>query len=331
MNEAIYRQANRINLRNKLVDARSAQDRGELAAAAKLYDEAWELVQRIGAGVDAEAAQVKEGLAQTRMELAQRAQNRGELREAKAQVSDVLRVDPANAAAQEFNRNNEKLLTERRGKMPSEEVVNRVPAILEEKVKTGTLVQDGKLLFELGKLDEAEAKLQRAIKADPLNQAAYYYLNLIRERRFHEALNKRDITSRQSLVEVEEAWDTSAKRGQLPVPNPYARTNLTFTSKNRQGIYSKLERIRIDNVGPWDNLPLSEVIKILSDQARARDPEKRGLNFLIDPTSPTAAAPPGMTAVDPTTGLPIQAPAAEAADARSGARKSAASSCPRHI
>ena len=52
VNEAVYRQANRIILRQKLVDARAAQERRALAPAAKLYDDAWELVQNIGSGVD---------------------------------------------------------------------------------------------------------------------------------------------------------------------------------------------------------------------------------------------------------------------------------------
>ena len=53
-----------------------------------------------------------------------------------------------------------------------------------EKVKASTLVHDGKLLYEMGKLDEAEAKLKAAIKQDPNNEAASYYLNLVAEARF---------------------------------------------------------------------------------------------------------------------------------------------------
>jgi Mg-chelatase subunit ChlD/capsular polysaccharide biosynthesis protein len=82
------------------------------------------------------------------------------------------------------------------------------PIPLEEQTKTAapTLVQDGKLLFEMGKLDEAEAKLKAASKADPSNQAAYYYLNLLNEKRFDEDRNKRDVRSREKLLEVEHAW-----------------------------------------------------------------------------------------------------------------------------
>lgn len=44
-------------------------------------------------------------------------------------------------------------------------------------------LQDGKLLFERGKLDEAEARFQEVLQRDPENQAALYYLNLIKQQR----------------------------------------------------------------------------------------------------------------------------------------------------
>ena len=50
--EAVLRQANTIVLRQKLADAKSAAARGDLAGAAKLYQEAYALVQQIGSGID---------------------------------------------------------------------------------------------------------------------------------------------------------------------------------------------------------------------------------------------------------------------------------------
>src|SRR5512134_3523181 len=69
VNEAVVRQANRIALRQKLADALNAQARHDLAVAAKLYDDSWELVQKIGyANVQAEADQARAGLAAVRLE-----------------------------------------------------------------------------------------------------------------------------------------------------------------------------------------------------------------------------------------------------------------------
>src|SRR5512135_626732 len=69
VNEAVYRQANTITLRQKLADARAAQDRRALPTAAKLYDDAWDLAQKIGSGVEAERGQTIAGLAAVRLEL----------------------------------------------------------------------------------------------------------------------------------------------------------------------------------------------------------------------------------------------------------------------
>jgi hypothetical protein len=48
-------------------------------------------------------------------------------------------------------------------------------------------------------------------------------------------------------------------------------------------------------------LPLSEVVKDLKQEAARRDPKKRGINFLINPSSREAGSP----GVDPTTGAPL--------------------------
>jgi len=293
VNEAVYRQANRITLRQKLADARAAQDRHALSTAAKLYDDAWELVQKIGSGVDPERDQTIAGLATVRLELAREAQRHGDYKEARTQVDDVLRVDPANAAAIELKSANEKLLTQQRGTIPSEDVTSQVPAIVEERVRASTLVHDGKLLYEMGKLDEADAKLKLALKEDPHNEAALYYLNLTSQAKFTQAAKLHEVTMRQDIRAVEQAWANPVKRELLLVPNAYARTNLIHTGQGRQAIMTKLDRIRLDTV-QYDGVPLGEVINLLSAQSRIRDPEKRGINFLIsqniDSGGATAAA-----------------------------------------
>ena len=313
VNEAIYRQANRVILIQKLAEARSAQSRNAPASAAKLYDEAWDLAQKIGSGVDAEREQTVAGLAAVRLDLARAAQGQNQLEEADIQIKDVLRVDPANAAALDFKRGNEQLMAQQRGTIPSPEVKAQVPAAAEENIRARTLVQDGKLLYELGKMEEAEAKLHLALKEDSRNQAALYYLSLVSEAKYTQAIKKHAVTAQQNLSEVEQAWANPVKREMLPVPNPYARTNLIHTSPVRQAIVSKLDRIRLDTV-KYEGLPLSEVIINLSDEARKRDPEKRGINFLISQTVDSAGTAPTAAPQIGPDGNPLPAPPAETVD-----------------
>ncbi len=142
-------------------------------------------------------------------------------------------------------------------------------------------MHDGKLLYEMGKLEEADAKLKLALKKDPHNEAALYYLNLVSEAKFTQAAKLHEVTMRQDIRAVEQAWANPVSRELLPVPNPYARTNLVHTGQGRQAIMTKLDRIRLDSV-KYDGVPLGEVIVILNEEAKKRDPEKRGINFLLN-------------------------------------------------
>src|SRR4029078_6448751 len=98
---------------------------------------------------------------------------------------------------------------------------------------------------------------KEAMRLDPGSPTAYYYYNLIEQERRKQASGGRNIDSLKKMVAVDTAWQDSVKRNNLQIPNPYARTNMVFTSQGRQAIMSKLEHIRLDTVF-YDGLPLSE-------------------------------------------------------------------------
>jgi type II secretory pathway component GspD/PulD (secretin)/tetratricopeptide (TPR) repeat protein len=247
------------------------------------------------------------------MDLARAAQGHGDYKEARTQVDDVLRVDPTSAVAIEFKTGNTKLLAEQRGSIPSEEVRSQVPAIMEDRAKASTLVHDGKLLFEMNKLDEADVKLKIALKMDPHNEAALYYLNLVSEAKYLKAVKLHEVTQRQDVRAVEQAWANPIAREALPNPNPYARTNLIYTGQGRQSIMTKLDRIRLDSV-KYDGLPLSEVVINLNDEAKKRDPEKRGINFLVNQNIDSGGAPAAAATQLGPDGNPLPAAPAEQVD-----------------
>jgi hypothetical protein len=62
----------------------------------------------------------------------------------------------------------------------------------------------------------------------------------------------------------------------------YAQAGLTRAGEGRQAIKIKLASIRLD-VFKVENLPLGEVLNNLRAEAKRRDPEKRGLNFVLSP------------------------------------------------
>ena len=108
--------------------------------------------------------------------------------------------------------------------------------------QANTLVQNGRLLFESGKLSEAEALLDQAVKEDANSLSAHYYLNLIRESRV-------------------------------------GTNSLNSSTSPRRAIVAKLNSIRF-NIS-FDHLPLTEVVAKLNDEVKRFDPEKHGINFII--------------------------------------------------
>ncbi len=308
--EAVRRQMMIIDLRRKLDDARAALARKELDAAAKLYDEAAVLLQRIGDGeqVGAETAQTIAGVTSVRMELARNAQRMGDLRDADVQVQRVLAVNPGSVDAQEFKKANDKLMAQE--SLPSKEVVNQMPEVNKIKGDAMTHVRNGQLYYQMGRLDDAEHELKQAIALDSENRAAYYYLDLIKDKRFSQSVRRYEADSRERIVQVEKAWELPVKRELLPVPNPYATNREVHTGRGRQVIFNKINTIRLDTIGPWE-LPLSEVVRVLTDEARKRDPQGRGINFIVNPNPDTAtAAPPTATpTVNPNTGVTEITPA----------------------
>ena len=326
--QSVENQANSIVLRQRLADAQATAQRGDILGAAKLYQECVSLAQQIGPGIESETAQALAGLANTSLIIARDAQSRGDYREADLRVTSVLKADPKNPEAIAFKQKNDAILATMKGKMPSTAVMDQLPQIAAQKVDAATLVQDGKVLYEMGKLDDAELKLKQAIALDPDNKAAFYYLNLIGEAAYARNAAEHGLDSRVRMDQVEKQWVLPSPHVFLPSPNPYATNVQVYTGPGRQIIMDKLNRIHLDQIS-YDGLPLSEVLRQLSEQSKLRDPDRKGINFMINPNpdesgTPVAApnaglggeagggfggippaGPPNNGAIDPNTGLPI--------------------------
>lgn len=227
-----------------------------------------------------------------------------------------------------------------------------------------TLIQDGRLLLEMGDLDAAERKLQQALETKPSDPNAEYLLERVLEARLvnearqgnpapsgltppgapHETipvlgdipmLGRLFRSESQQFAAADNAAPATppaakpppepeaAPEGEPAVeqPNVYRmdprlleRYGLKGVrppaanfrppgSRGRQQVEAKLNQIVLNEIS-LDNIPISELVKMLTEEARRRDPEKKGINFLIAnvPEEPLV----GEMVVDPTTGLPAR-------------------------
>jgi len=88
-----------------------------------------------------------------------------------------------------------------------------------------------------------------------------------------------------------------------PAPPPVSPPNPVANAARGAKVEAKLREIVLDEV-KFDGLPLSEVLLYLNDQSFKRDPQKIGVNFLINPNSRPVML---IGGVDPKTGLPLAA------------------------
>ncbi len=301
--EGARRQALKIELDRKLADAQAAEKKGAFLESAQIYTDCINLVKKITTGVDGQHKQALEGFIATRLQLAEQAQRIGDYAAADNQYARILKEDPKNERVIQLSKANKETLAAEAGRRPSDAAIAKMPDVHTNRVNAATLVQDGKLFFEAGQLNEAEGKLRQALKLDPSNRAASYYLELVLDQRSRNTNVRGEISRREQILAVEQAWLPPLKRD-LPVPNAYARTNIVHTGRGRQLIYQKLDTIRIDELA-LDSIPLQGVIEQISKDAKARDVEKKGINFIIN--NNVDPIPQAAPTIDPTTGLPTAA------------------------
>ncbi len=143
----------------------------------------------------------------------------------------------------------------------------------DNQTKADQLVQEAKLLYEMGKLEEAETKLKAAIILNPDNQTAYYYRDLSEKAR--EARLAATFSTSNGMT-----WKVSPSTNYSGLVQPASQNpNFPQLKPGRQKIVEKLNRIRLARVS-FDQLSLEEVVRQLNEAAGQNDPAKVGVNFL---------------------------------------------------
>ena len=290
--EAIRRQGEIQQLGKLLEQAKTVESTGNLLAASKLYEEAQKKVESVGLGakgIDVERAATLEGLTRVRMALAEQYATSGQLSEARKEVNRILVIAPNNITAREKLAEIDAGLAKLRGRMPTEETIEAVKGVADEKLQAATLVQDGKLFYEMARYDQAESKLRQALKIDPANRGASYYLVLVQEAKNKLQVTARDVTSRDAIKDVTKDWVAPTAHLDLQVPNPLANISPTntypdeiYTGTGRMRIHRLLHNLKFDRfpiTGSAEGISLREMVNELHGAVVELD---EAVNFIID-------------------------------------------------
>jgi Mg-chelatase subunit ChlD/tetratricopeptide (TPR) repeat protein len=153
------------------------------------------------------------------------------------------------------------------GHVPDAETLKALPSVEMARTQVAALVQDGKLLSEMGRYDEAEAKLKQALKADPSSVTVPHYLDLVQAARYTN-FARAELAAKKELLNVEKEWlapttDGLMQNGHYPDagarPEFAAKGGLRPTQKADSDADSEPANISYD----W-TMPLDQVLDTYS-------------------------------------------------------------------
>jgi Mg-chelatase subunit ChlD/type II secretory pathway pseudopilin PulG/tetratricopeptide (TPR) repeat protein len=146
------------------------------------------------------------------------------------------------------------------------------PARTPTQQHTSELIQEGKLLLEQGRTDEAKAKLEVALKAEPGNYAAAYYSSLIKEQQQQQQAGE---TLKREVALKSEADQALKVPATPPELNLAARTSTREGQATGQAYWAKKRELdtllafqevldtRVNSLTVDKALPRSEMVTVI--------------------------------------------------------------------
>jgi general secretion pathway protein D len=269
--------------------ARKAEVAADYPEARKDYLFSAEAYGSISRATDSYAT-AAEGLTRVDFQLYDAALKLGDVARAKRLMEEVVKYNPNNALA------NQKLLAiNRAAANPNDtsELLNPAvtPGFVKKVNEVQQLFDEAEQFRRTGQWDEAEARLKRIIGIDPYNITATKALEKIDAQKMDYDEHARTETRDERLRQIEEKWyepinnkdTTTAAQEQQPA----LLRNTNF------GIDQKLKDIFLSL--DFNNATIEEATNFLSIESKRLDPDKKGVNFVIQPEASTTAKPVSIT------------------------------------
>lgn len=165
------------------------------------------------------------------------------------------------------------------------------PEFLAKRDQIKKLFREGKIMLNSGQLDEAERRFQQVLLIDPYNEDAHVLIGQVNSQRYSIAQTGADETRARRLWEVTDAWIPPLGR-EVQVPKPGEGAGPIGAVAARQAeMTKKLNSIVIPDINFRDAV-ITDVLRFLSDESRRLDPEKIGVNIVLQLGEPGAAPAP---------------------------------------
>ncbi len=272
-----------------LKTARTEEVAGNLPEARKDYLFSAEAYGSVSRSTNSYAI-AAEGLTRVDFQLYDDALKNGDTARAKRLIDEVLKYNPNNAEA-----NRRMVAINRALDNPNDTSLLGNPAVTPGLVAKVNLVQqlfaEAEQFRRTGQWDQAEARLRHILAVDPYNIGASKQLERIVAQKNKYDDEARLETRDERLRQVEEKWypqiteEVAAETAQ--------DGQATLTRETNFGLDEKLKDIFLSL--DFTNATIQEATDFLSVESKRLDPDKKGVNFIVQPEASANAKPVTLT------------------------------------
>ena len=273
--ELIRREAATQEAVDLLLDGRKAYASKDYEGAVRLYRDALNRLP-FGPKTEVQRNEITAHLADGSVALAQQYRRVGKYEEAKGLLSDVLAADPNRFQAQ-------------KSLEYFDDPIRTNPSLTEghsQKVdEVRRLLYKGEGFYNLADYDSAEREFHSVLRIDKYNKAARRWLERVAAIKSDYYRAAYDQTRAELLMQVDRAWE-------LTVPSDadiaiFEGGGTPIAGEGRsQSITNKLRSIVIPRID-FEDTTLDEAMSYLTQKSIELDPEKTGINFVVEKGSVT--------------------------------------------
>ncbi|MBW7909117.1 MAG: hypothetical protein H3C50_09415 [Kiritimatiellae bacterium] len=306
LSPALVAQQEEVRRQASEVEAKASADKGVAAAHAGNFDEAIPALLSAQEKLPARPAnkarldEISAALGKSYLGRAEQQLSRNELKGAR---ESFVRAQAAGADVRQF----EKKLTaaeKREADLKSRPVpVAKRPEIVAQQKSIAELIREGRQFFEVRDYNSAEAIFERVLLQDEYNVEAMRFLRRIDEVRYKIRSQEREATAAELIQKVRDGWN-SPVRSDATAPQAVVNRGAVETQSSAQKLQEKMEKIIIPSI-EFRQANITDVINFLVEASIAGDPEKNGVNIILNLNVP------GGSAVSAPAAQPAAAPAAD--------------------
>lgn len=305
LDPALVAQQEEIRRQASEVEGRQSAERGLAALRDGHLDEAIAALQDAQGKLPLRSAnkalldEVHKALGQAYLAKAEQALDHGDL---KASRDSLGKAETAGADVKQLDRKLSRAEA-RDAELKSKPVpVKARPEVVARQKTVEELMREGRQYFDVRDYNAAEAVFERVLQQDEYNVDAMHFLRRIDEIRYKIRSQEREATAAELIQKVRDGWN-SPVRGDTVLPQAVVNRGAVETQTSAQKLQEKMEKIIIPSI-EFRQANITDVVNFLVEASIAGDPEKTGVNIILNLNVPGGAS-------SPTPAVAAPAPAAQ--------------------